>query len=203
MYKVFIQNRPLFFISPEESSMYPGIIFPASLVNDHINFILRVVTEAPEDISFCIPSEDPESTFERFFKDYDKIEAAGGMVKRKKKYLFIYRHGVWDLPKGKIELDETPENGAIREIEEECGIESPLIKKLIQITYHTYEFEGKPTLKKTYWYSMHYEGPKKLTPQTDEQITKASWVKADEMEKITSNTYPSILDVIEANFKKD
>ncbi|TXI84336.1 MAG: NUDIX domain-containing protein [Crocinitomicaceae bacterium] len=203
MYKVFIQNRPLFFISNEESSMYSGISFPASLVDDHIKFILRIIAEAPEEIGFYIPSEDPESTFERFFKDYDKIEAAGGIVKRKKKYLFIKRNGVWDLPKGKIEMDESPESGAIREIEEECGIENPLIKKLIQITYHTYEFEGKPTLKKTYWYSMRYGGSKKLTPQIDEHITKAVWVKTEEMDKIKSNTYPSILDVLEENFKKD
>lgn len=203
MYKVFIQNRPLFFISNEESSLHTGIIIPASLVGKQNAFIERMVAEAPEDVELYIPSEEPESTFERFFEAYDKIEAAGGMVKRKKKYLFIKRHGIWDLPKGKIEMGETPENGAIREIEEECGIENLLIKKLIQITYHTYEFEGKPTLKKTYWYAMHYKGSKKLIPQTDEHITKATWVKADKMEKITSNTYPSILDVIEANFKND
>lgn len=200
MYKVFIQNRPLFFISTEEILTNPGIILPSSLVGVHNGFIHQLISEAPEDVDLYIQSEAPEIAFEQFFEGYDKIEAAGGIVKRKKKYLFIKRLGLWDLPKGKIETNESPEMGAIREIEEECGIENPRIKKLIQITYHTYLFEGKPTLKKTYWYAMRYAGPKALTPQTEESITEAAWLAESELELVTSTTYPSIIDVIRANF---
>ncbi len=200
MYKVFIQNRPLFFISTEEILTNPGIILPSSLVGVHNGFIHQLISEAPEDVDLYIQSEAPEIAFEQFFEGYDKIEAAGGIVKRKKKYLFIKRLGLWDLPKGKIETNESPEMGAIREIEEECGIENPRIKKLIQITYHTYLFEGKPTLKKTYWYAMRYAGPKALTPQTEESITEAAWLDESELELVTSTTYPSIVDVIRANF---
>lgn len=200
MYKVFIQNRPLFFISTEEISTNSGIILPASLVGVKNEFIHQLISEAPEDVDIYIQSEAPEVTFEQFFEGYDKIEAAGGIVKRKKKFLFIKRLGMWDLPKGKIEVNESPELGAIREIEEECGIENPRIKKLIQITYHTYLYEGKPTIKKTYWFAMRYSGPKTLTPQSEEDITDAVWLSESELKLVTENTYPSILDVIQANF---
>jgi hypothetical protein len=51
------------------------------------------------------------------------IKAAGGLVKNGKgEYLFIHRLGKWDLPKGKIEENEKMSEGAVREVEEECGI---------------------------------------------------------------------------------
>ena len=37
-------------------------------------------------------------------------------------YLLIYRRGKWDLPKGKLDYEESPEQAGVREVEEECGI---------------------------------------------------------------------------------
>src|SRR3569833_145078 len=51
------------------------------------------------------------------------IEAAGGVVENDKgDLLFIYRNIKWDLPKGKLEIGEMKKVGAVREVEEECGI---------------------------------------------------------------------------------
>ena len=56
-------------------------------------------------------------------KSITLIEAAGGLViNRKGEYLFIYRNDKWDLPKGKLEKGERKRQGAVREVEEECGI---------------------------------------------------------------------------------
>ena len=137
---------------------------------------------------------------ELFFENHHKVEAAGGIVKRKEKYLFIKRNGLWDIPKGKLENNESPEEGALREIEEECGISNFTINKHITTTYHTYEYKGIPTLKKTYWFSFKYDGPKKGNPQLEEGITKIAWKKKEDMNKILENTYASIADVIHSYF---
>ena len=36
--------------------------------------------------------------------------------------LFIFRNGKWDLPKGGTEKNETMEETAMREVEEETGV---------------------------------------------------------------------------------
>jgi hypothetical protein len=83
------------------------------------------------------------------------IKAAGGLVKNGKgEYLFIHRLGKWDLPKGKIEENEKMSEGAVREVEEECGIRVDYLGKKITTTYHTYYMGGKFVLKETEWYDM-------------------------------------------------
>jgi 8-oxo-dGTP pyrophosphatase MutT (NUDIX family) len=125
-----------------------------------------------------------ESCFRSFFKNYDWIEAAGGIVKRNDCFLFIKRNGVWDLPKGKIESNEKPKKAAVREIHEECGIIAENIGELIIETYHVYEYKGKNTIKKTYWYDFEYDGKAKLVPQTEEGITKVEWLKRKQLKKV-------------------
>ena len=51
--------------------------------------------------------------------EFKLILAAGGLVKKQQDYLFIYRNGKWDLPKGKLENNETFSQCALREVEEE------------------------------------------------------------------------------------
>ena len=41
----------------------------------------------------------------------------------------------WCLPKGHLELDETPEQAAVREVAEETGIDSQVIRHLATIDY--------------------------------------------------------------------
>ncbi|MGZ3822721.1 MAG: NUDIX domain-containing protein, partial [Mucilaginibacter sp.] len=87
---------------------------------------------------------DTKEYLKRVIKSISLIEAAGGMVENKKgEYLFIYRNDKWDLPKGKIEKGEGKREGAIREVEEECGIMVSGIGKRICKTYHTYTFKGE------------------------------------------------------------
>ena len=59
----------------------------------------------------------------KVIKSITMIEAAGGVVENAQgEYLFIYRNHKWDLPKGKLEKGEKKKIGAVREVEEECGI---------------------------------------------------------------------------------
>lgn len=125
------------------------------------------------------------------------IEAAGGIVKNAEgDYLFIYRNDKWDLPKGKIEKGEKVKDAAVREVEEECGIEvSELGKKLCK-TYHAYISREEVVLKKTHWFKMRSVDKSKLKPQKEEGITDARWFKKKKIDTIVQNTFPSIMDVL-------
>ena len=53
-----------------------------------------------------------------------KVVAAGGLVTNdKNELLTMFRRGKWDLPKGKLDEEETIEACALREVREETGIE--------------------------------------------------------------------------------
>ncbi len=201
MYKVFIKNTPLHII--EKKDIIPNDVLV--IYEEHLELIqdplLHLIESSDNEFSIYLVSNSIEETFIKLFKGYEFIEAAGGIVKRKNSYLFIKRNGFWDIPKGKLEIDESPESGAIREIEEECGIKSPRIENPIGITYHTYLYKGKPTIKKTYWFSLSFNGSKKLKGQKEEGISKVKWIKELKIEKIRKNTFLSILDVIDNYFK--
>ena len=56
-------------------------------------------------------SDNVSSLFISFKKHFKNITAAGGLVlNEKNQILMIFRRSKWDLPKGKIEKDETIEN---------------------------------------------------------------------------------------------
>jgi len=202
MYKVFIENTPLHII--EKKDLIPNdvlVIFEEnlSLIKDQLFHLLESLDN---ELPIYLVTSSIEKTFSTLFQDFDFVEAAGGIVKRKDTYLFIKRNGFWDIPKGKLDDGEIPENAAIREIEEECGINGPQLKEPICLTYHTYLFKGKPTIKKTYWYSLDYIGDKKLKGQKEEGITQVKWFKLDEIEKIQKNTFASILEVMDTYFNQ-
>jgi len=199
MYKVFIENRPIIF-AQNDALLKNTYCIASELLEKGEEDLALIVKSVPKKKNIVVLSDQIEEEFTRIFKDYDYIEAAGGIVKRKKKYLFIKRNGFWDIPKGKLEKKESIEEGAIREIEEECGIIGPSIQERICITYHTYRFKEKPTIKKTYWFALEYDGQKQVNGQLDEGITKVEWLKMDELKKVFKNTYPSILEVIQHYF---
>ena len=138
-----------------------------------------------------------EDAFDKFKKEFKNIFAGGGLIKKDGQYLFIYRLKKWDLPKGKLEMGESPEDGAIRECEEECGITKLKIIKDLTPRYHMYEHKKGYALKKTYWYLMDTQHEGKLIPQLEENIEKVEWFNEQKIKTdILPDTYPAILDVI-------
>jgi 8-oxo-dGTP pyrophosphatase MutT (NUDIX family) len=142
---------------------------------------------------------------EKFWKDafvpaFHFIEAAGGVVVKNRKILVIFRNEKWDLPKGKIHKDETPEKAALREVHEECGINGHSIILQLSPTFHIYKSPykdnyGQWILKKTYWFEMHYSGSEKGRPQTEENITEVKWFSKSELDLVLLNTYENIKTV--------
>jgi 8-oxo-dGTP pyrophosphatase MutT (NUDIX family) len=125
------------------------------------------------------------------------IKAAGGLVRNEEnKYLFIFRRGKWDLPKGKIDEGEKTKKAAVREVEEECGIQIDEVFGKICKTYHIYEQDNQVILKKTTWYKMIAVDQQNLIPQLEEDITEARWLEQGDFYIVKQNTFPLILDVL-------
>lgn len=147
---------------------------------------------------FYIQTRNPKQIFDDILTKVKFIKAAGGLVENAfQEYLFIKRLGKWDLPKGKVEKGEQMREAAVREVEEECGVKVHELLEKLATTYHTYSLNGQLVLKKTNWYRMRVEGKPVLTPQSEEDITEAIWVKGNEVEEIKANTYPLILELIQ------
>ena len=200
MYKVFYKDRTVFFVENDHNCIANGDTKIHYFKNKkQLKTVLNIFLNNPELTSLYIVYRDIDHAFKKYTKLYKLIEAAGGLVKADNdKILVIHRRGKWDLPKGKLEKNELPEIGAIREVEEECGIGNLEILNLLEVTYHTYILNGKDILKRTFWYEMLHKGNQEPKPQIEEDITEAKWIKTDNLDEIINNTYPSIIEV----FKK-
>lgn len=143
-----------------------------------------------------IPTDDTESTYRRLCAEFKEVNAAGGLVSnRRGDYLLISRSGLWDLPKGHQEAGEDISVTALREVQEETGVEDLQLRELICVTDHCYYRDNIWHLKHTWWYDMLYTDPVNLTPQREEDITKAAWVAKSSLPPYLKNTYPSIQEV--------
>lgn len=129
-------------------------------------------------------------------KDQFKIvKAAGGLVVKEGKILMIYRLGMWDLPKGKLNKKEKAQEGALREVEEECNIKVQVVDKLPK-TWHSYAYKGNKILKKTSWYIMDCTDDTLIKPQAEEFIEEVKFMTPEEVEAILPQAYASIAFVI-------
>lgn len=145
---------------------------------------------------------DFESFFNSFKSLFYYIEAAGGFIEKEKQFLFIHRHGRWDLPKGKLEKNESIEAGAIRECEEECGIKELKIVKQLSSTFHIYAYKDGFALKQSYWFYMQTNFSGKLIPQLEENIDEVRFFSEKEIrEKILNDTYYTIADITKEALK--
>ena len=128
--------------------------------------------------------------------NYLEVNAAGGLVTNSKgEFLLIRRSGLWDLPKGHQDPDESLETTAIREVEEETGLKGLILEKFICTTDHCYQRDEKWYLKHTWWYSMRCPHCQDLVPQTEEDITEVTWVAKNELPEYLQQTYLTIIDV--------
>lgn len=193
--RIYIADKPL--ILTQENIRSAGYLQQ----NDTTDLLqlLKCLEEKPEAKGIVVKTTSVEHLKNTLFKNYFSLEAAGGLVQNEKQqFLFILRLGKWDLPKGKIESGETPENAALREVEEECGLTDLTISKPLPATFHTYEMKNKKVLKKTFWYHMLCSDDANIAPQTEEDITEVKWMTVDEIKKLViPNTYASIESLLQ------
>lgn len=134
-----------------------------------------------------------EEILKKFAKNIPIVVAGGGVVTNDAgKVLFIYRNDKWDLPKGKLDKGETIENCAIREVEEETGVQGLKIENLLKITYHIFKRNGKYKLKEVHWFAMTTSYDGELTGQKEEGIEKVKWKGPGKIAKALENSYANI-----------
>lgn len=191
MFKIYIDNRSVRLTDKcthnSKNSVFAHSI--ETIWNAYKDFI----SSSEQDLElYC---SDVDFLYHGFFAMFEIVEAAGGLVENNGSYLFIHRRGKWDLPKGKIDEGENSEQAALREVQEECGVNQLQSLGLLTITYHIYSHKGKDVLKPTYWYRMQTK-QRDLVPQTEEDIDLAMWRTMDTFPEVLANTYPSIADVL-------
>ncbi len=197
MYKIFVNEKVLIIASKREIKNTQS---DRAIQYENKKILYDVITELESGLgnekTICVYGKSAALIWKVFCSRYKLIKAAGGLVKNEKdEMLFIFRRGKWDLPKGKLEKNETIKKCAIREVEEECGIKGLKIVKELPSTYHTYFIKDKAILKRSYWFEMKAAKNQILIPQTEEGITDIKWIKTKELKTILQKSYSSIVEV--------
>jgi len=210
--KIFINDKPLDLVAtkdflpkksfecvydnplelPASADFHDDVLIknPSKDIIVQLLFLLR--TRKLKNLDSITLVTEEKAELKKFIKSrFLIIKAAGGVVTKEDKVLFIYRLGKWDLPKGKFEKKETPEGCAVREVEEECNIKVKLDTPIC-VTWHTYTQNRKSILKKTYWYNMKSLSDSKMKPQVEEGIMDIKWLKHHEAKTALINSYPSM-----------
>lgn len=197
MHKIYFDRRTIIICRPEEATLSDpnAVEFHFKQPSD-ISALVEMFELSSTLEKIYIPSAEPEDCYKKICGEFREVNAAGGLVEnRRGDYLLIKRDGLWDLPKGHQEAGEDIKVTALREVQEETGVDDLSLDDLICVTDHCYKRNGIWHLKHTWWYRMYYLKPLDLTPQTEEDITKAAWVAKSSLPPFLKNTYPSIKEV--------
>jgi 8-oxo-dGTP pyrophosphatase MutT (NUDIX family) len=116
--------------------------------------------------------------------------SAGGLVLKRENGtysgLLIGRNTprIWSLPKGHVEVDETIEEAAVREVREETAVQATIVSKLSDIRYWFYSRDVKHS-KIVHFFLMRYLTGKPK-PQEGE-VDETAWAKLDDMPEIMTH----------------
>lgn len=217
--KIYIDNIIIRFEDEDPSrqpeSIYMSELFDGIMGLKDYKYLLRdfekeeflrrmpeLLSSRPDHpIQIIIPRKNGFSPYEEIVNYYDAEPAAGGFVRKTNSFLMIRRLGKWDLPKGKIEKGEDPEQAAIREVEEECGVVARSLGFLCD-THHMYMRKGRLFIKKTSWYLMENLDDAKMHGQAEEGITEVDWFNRKMLETNLIHSYGNIEDVFLNYLKK-
>jgi len=197
MHKIFFEKRCIIICDPSDQSLSdPNSVQYHIGERIDIHALVKMFEDSESLSKIYIPTHHTEKTYLRLCAEFKEVSAAGGLASnRRGDLLLINRNGLWDLPKGHREVGEDIRTTALREVEEETGVSGLELGELICITDHCYLRDGIWHLKHTWWYKMTYDAPVDLTPQKEEDISKACWVAKSSLPPFLKNTFPSIIEV--------
>jgi len=204
--KIYIGDKPFFItdaFTPElqQLSGTHGTIMLNLPDENNLKKVISDLEDSPAKAVIVLTNET-DLVLEKLKAILVYIQAGGGLVQNDAgEFLFIFRRGKWDLPKGKLDNGETIEECAVREVNEETGLENITLKELLLHTWHVYHAFGQHVLKQSSWFSMVCPAGQKLTAQTEEDISEVLWLKREDWGKVLQNTFDSVKDVL--NFTTD
>lgn len=200
MHKIYFEKRSIIICPPYEQALSdPNAIQFCPGAHPDIHSLVDMFEMSGSLGRIYIPTADTEGMYRRICSEFKEVDAGGGLVSnRRGDFLLINRNGIWDLPKGHREEGEDIKITAMREVREETGVDALRLGDLICITDHCYKRDGIWHLKHTWWFDMLYTDPTDLTPQKEEDISKAAWVAKSSLPGFLDNTYPSIQEVFKA-----
>ena len=189
MYKVFVNDKPLFLTN----QIFKETDFQLFLL-ESVDFKQLIVKYFQNKIQKAYLYHPDEKEILKVLKTKIPVnKAGGGLVYNKNgEVLFIFRNGKWDLPKGGTNKGEEIEDTAIREVEEETGVNGLSISKKLQKTYHIFKRNGIYKLKVTHWFEMQstYDGIP--IGQAEEGIEKVAWLSPIQIKEALKNSYENI-----------
>ncbi len=197
MRKIYFEKRCIIICpSGEQVLSDPNAVIFNMGEDSDIHSLVGMFENSGSLLRIYIPSDDVDETYRKVCREFIEVNAGGGLVSnRRGDFLLINRNGLWDLPKGHQDPGEEISVTALREVQEETGIDQLELADLICVTDHCYIRNGMWHLKHTWWYDMLYTDPTDLTPQKEEDISKAAWVAKSSLPPYLLNTYPSIIEV--------
>ena len=196
-YKIFFNDRVVILSSKITKSFEKNDgLFYKYQRKEELAELLNAFENLTEIGTLYILHDNQDQLLDIIKSFYHIVEAAGGVVRRKDgKMLAIFRRGKWDLPKGKVEKGEFYKQTALREVQEECGLNKLEVGKKLFDTYHVYREKQKNILKRTVWYEMELIADEQPVPQTEEGITDIKWFDYQSVSEVMKNTYESLKDV--------
>jgi len=199
MYKVFINERPIILTdSLFLESDFDLLHFKNAIISE----IIHKITERRIK-GIVLLCSDLQKSWEDFKSNFKVISASGGLVlNEQREFLFIFRGGKWDLPKGRIEKGEQIKEAALREVKEECGVSKLILGEFLITTYHVFFQNNQNRLKETHWFHMETTTEEVLTPQLEEGITVAIFKNKKDSVAALENSYGNIHLVFRAFYQK-
>ena len=189
MYKVFVNDKPFFLTNEivKETDFQFFLLESADIEK-------LVVNMYNNKIKKCYLYYPDEKVILKKLKEKIPVQRAGGglVFNKKGQVLFIFRNGKWDLPKGGKEKREKMKLTAMREVEEETGVDNLIITKRLQKTYHIFKRNGVYKLKITQWYEMKTDFQGIPVGQLEEGIEKVAWLNPEQIQEAMKNSYENI-----------
>jgi 8-oxo-dGTP diphosphatase len=105
---------------------------------------------------------------------------------------------IWELPGGRLHVDETPEEGLKREILEELGVEV-CVSTIIYVEQFKQTRTGEPSFMVTY--EANFINPKAQLQFSDGTIAEVKWITKTELMK--QKIYDNCLNALKAYFSKN
>lgn len=189
MYKVFVNDKPLFLTNQVQKETDFKLFLLESV--DIKKLIVKIFQNKIQKAFLYHPDE---KLIMKTLRAKLPVEKAGGglVYNAKGEVLFIFRNGKWDLPKGGTEKNETIEETAMREVEEETGVNGLSIKEKLQKTYHIFKRNGRYKLKITQWFEMQTNFEGITEGQAEEGIERVEWIHPKEIPTLLENSYENI-----------